>query len=243
MQIPYPCMIVDDDHLSMQVLSRLIIENCPELKLVATANTSSEAKKQYLKFLPDLIFMDIEVDEQNGFDILKEIHCEKINLRIIFITAFNQFAVEAFKANAIGYLLKPVHIEDLKKVVRKFTEDIEKDNQYDKINALIRGHHNKIRFNTRTGFILLNASEIFYCEADRNYTRIHMTYDGFETISANLSEVEKKLGRNGFWRVNRSYLVNSDYFLGLDRKQKKCFLRCNNREIQLPANPKLVINL
>lgn len=236
-------MIVDDEQEAIDYLGSLIEENCKDLQVVATAQSSAEAKKHYFKTLPDLIFMDIEVDEQNGFDILNDIYREKLKPTVVFVTAFNQYAIDAFKVNAIGYLLKPVDIVDLKNAVKRFTKDREKDIQFEKVKALIEGHHNKIRFNTRTGFILLNVREILYCEAERNYTKIHKTYDGYEMISANLSEVEKKLDGNGFWRVNRSYLVNSDYVSEVDRKQKKCLIRCHNHEIELPASLRMIKKL
>jgi two-component system LytT family response regulator len=243
MQRPYTCIIVDDEQEAIELLASLINEYCPEIQIVATVQSSAEAKKYYFKFLPDLIFMDIEVDEKNGFDILKDIYRDKLKPTVVFVTAFNQYAIDAFKANAIGYLLKPVDLDDLKHVVRKFSEEKERDIQYKKITALIEGHPNKIRFNTRAGFILLDVRDILYCEAERNYTKIYKTYNRYEMISANLLEVEKKLDGNGFWRVNRSYLVNSDYVSEVDRKQKKCIISYHNNEIEIPASPKMIRKL
>ena len=115
----------------------------------------------------------------------------------------------------------------------------ERDLQYEKILSLFN-YPSKIRFNTRTGFILLNADEIFYCEAERNYTKIHKTTGNNEIVSVNLSEVEKKLEGFDFWRVSRSFLANSNYIAEVDRKQKICKLNYNGNEVIIPASLKLV---
>jgi two-component system, LytTR family, response regulator len=193
MQQPYTCMIVDDQPDAVDYMATLIDENCPCLKVIATAASSAKAKERYLKFLPDLLFLDIEIDEQNGFGIIQDIYREKLSPYIIFVTAYNQYAIEAFKTKAIDYLLKPVDAEDLKNAVARFIQLKDNENQAGRLKELIRQLPQKIRFNTRTGFILLNSNEILYCEADRNYTKIHLSNREVELISLNLAGVTEKL--------------------------------------------------
>lgn len=239
----YTYMIVDDEPEAIDLLSALMKENCTDLKLVATAASSAEAKKQYFNTLPDLLFMDIQIDEQNGFEIINELYHKKLNPHIIFVTAFNQYAVEAFKTSAVDYLLKPVDENELKAAVEKFIKLKNTENQQAQIEKLINLFPQKIRFNTRTGFILLNSREILYCEADRNYTKIFTSREKYELVSVNLSTVEEKLPNGLFWRISRSCIVNSEHVISVDRKKKNCVLNDNFVKFELPASAKMLKRL
>jgi two-component system, LytTR family, response regulator len=232
----YTCIIIDDEQDAIDCLATLIKENCQNLKIVATATSSEEAIKKYFQKLPDLLFLDIEVDEKNGFEILNEIYRDKLKPYTVFVAAFNRFAIDAFKANALDYLMKPCNPEDLKSAVQKFIYAKEKDLQYSRIQALLAGKKQKIRFNTRTGFILLGFDEILYCEADRNYTKIFLTPENYQIVSINLAEVEKKLSASGFWRISRSTLANPEFITEINRKQKKVVLNWQNLIINLVAS-------
>jgi len=239
----YTCMIVDDEQDAIDYLATLVEENCPQLKIVATATGSGEAVKKYFRKLPDLLFLDIEVDEKNGFEILKEIYREKLKPYTVFVTAFNKYAIDAFKANALDYLMKPCNPEDLKNAVQKFFSSKEKDLQYLSIRKLISGETQKIRFNTRTGFILLHPDEIIYCEADRNYTKIYTSPEKFELVSMNLAAVERKLNSVKFWRISRSILVNSEFIKRIDRIQNKCIVEKDDSLIELTGSKSLLKKL
>lgn len=235
----FNCMIIDDEQDAIDYLSILINDNINILNIVATANNSKNAVENYFKMLPDLIFLDIEIDELDGFGILKQIYREKLKPYIIFVTAFNQYAVDAFKENAIGYLLKPVNELELKQAVKRFQDSKEADLQHDRILSLINSSK-IVRFNTRTGFIQLNSNEITHCEAERNYTKIYNVSGKAEIVSLNLAEVEKKLSEFGFWRISRSFLANPDFVHEVDRKQKVCILRYDGAEVIIPASPKMI---
>jgi DNA-binding LytR/AlgR family response regulator len=229
-------MIVDDEPDAIEYLSTLISEKCPDLKIVSKAENFQDTVNNYLKNLPELIFLDIQLGEKSGFDLVNEIHKLKQKPYIIFVTAFNQFAIDAFKANAIDYLLKPVDEEDLTNAVEKFRNLRNNENHAIQVEKLIKQFPQKIRFNTRTGFILINSDDIIYCEADRNYTKIFTSPTEFELISHNLAYVAEKLPVGKFWRVSRSHLVNSDFVVSVDRKKKNCTLLWQNQEIVLSGS-------
>ena len=239
----YTYMIVDDEPDAIDLLSVLIRENYTNLKLVATANSSADAKKMYFSNLPDLLFMDVQIDEKNGFDIIKDIYHKKLNPHIIFITAFNEYAIEAFKTNAVDYILKPVDANELNDAIEKFIRLKNSENQQNQIEKLINLLPQKIRFNTRTGFILVNTNEILYCEADRNYTKIFMSRENYELVSVNLATVEEKLPKGLFWRISRSCIVNSEHVISVDRKKKICVLNDNRGNFELPASAKMLKRL
>ncbi len=243
MQPDYTCMIVDDEQDAVEYLSTLISENCPFLKIAAIANSSDQAIRQYFKTRPDLVFMDIEVDRMNGFDIINEIYGEKQRSHFIFVTAYNRYAVEAFKTNAIGYLLKPVDRVDLIKAVDRFRNAKETELQQEKLWQFVREYSGKIRFNTTTGFILLHPEEILWCEADQNYTRIFISADKHLVVSLNLAVVEEKLPSNGYQRISRSILINTRFLSSVHRRNKTCTLLCHGKEIILPASAEMLKKL
>jgi two-component system LytT family response regulator len=239
----YTCMVVDDEQDAIDYLLSLIHENCPFLKVVATANRSADAAKKYFKTFPDLVFLDIEVDEKNGFEIIQEIYNEKWKPHIIFVTAFNRYAIEAFKANALGYLLKPVQDDDLKQVMAHFLEIKETENYYENVLKFIAGYAGKIRFNTTTGFILLQSSEILYCEADHNYTKIFTAPEKFTLVTVNLAQVEEKLNMTDFYRISRAILINSRYLTSVHRRNKTCTLHWQEKDIVLPGSEDMIKKL
>jgi two-component system, LytTR family, response regulator len=243
MQPDYTCMIVDDEQDSIDYLASLIGEHCPSLKIAATANRSSDAVKKYFKTQPDLVFMDIAVDELSGFDIISEIYSEKRKPHIIFVTCYDHYAIEAFKANALGYLLKPVSFIELIDAVKRFEGTKELELQQEKVLQLIMGHLGKVRFNTTLGFILLHPSEILYCEADLNYTKIFLSPEKFNLVSIHLALVEDKLKISGFQRISRSILINSQYLSAVNRRNKTCTLHWQNRDIVLPASTDMIKKL
>jgi two-component system LytT family response regulator len=243
MPLDFTCMIVDDEQDAVEFLTTLILENCPFLKIVATANSSEDSLKQYYKTRPDLVFMDIEVDQMNGFDIISEICVEKHSPHFIFVTGYNRYAVDAFKTNALGYLLKPVDKVDLIKVVGRFTTNKEKELQQEKIWQFIRDYSGKIRFNTLTGFILLHPEEILWCEADHNYTNIFISIEKQVLVSVNLAVVEGKLPPTGFQRISRSILINARYLASVNRQNKTCTLRWQNLEKVLSASAEMLKKL
>lgn len=243
MQPEFTCMIVDDEKDAVEFLSALIRENCPSLKIKATANRSEEAIKMYFKTQPDLIFMDIEVDSLNGFDIINEICGGKYKPHFIFVTGYNRYAVDAFKTNVLGYLLKPVDKGDLVNVVERFTLTKESELQQEKIWQFIRDYSGKIRFNTTTGFILLHPAEILWCEADHNYTTIFISTGKPVIVSVNLRVVEEKLPESGFRRISRSILINTRYLVTVHRREKTCRLKWSGGEILLNASAEMLKNL
>lgn len=239
----YTCMLVDDEQDAIDFLSGIIRELFPELTIVGTANQSGDAIRKYHKLLPDLVFMDIEVDELNGFDIINEIFSEKRNPYLIFVTGYNHYAIEAFKTNSLGYLLKPVNNEDLIRAVNRFKALKELKTEHDHLWNFIRDYSGKIRFNTTTGFHLFHPSDIFYCEADRNYTHIFISPEKSVLVSLNLAAVEDLLNSGDFIRISRSLLINTRYLTSVNRRSKSCSLLWQDKEIVLTGSEEMIRKL
>ena len=239
----YSCMIVDDEQDAIGYLSTLIHENCPFLHIEATATTSADAILQYYKTRPDLVFMDIEIDRRNGFDILNEICGEKCKSHFVFATGYDRYAVEAFKTNALGYLLKPVDRQDLVKVVDRFIQTRETEFQQEKFWQFVRDFSGKLRFNTSTGFVLVNPAEILWCEADHKYTNIFISPENPLLVAVNLAVVQEKLPDIGFKRISRSILINDRYLASVHRRNKTCTLLFNGQEIVLQGSADMLKKL
>jgi len=226
-------IIVDDEPEAIEYLSTLLKEEAPEITITATAKSTDEAINKAFRKHPDIIFLDINLGIKNGFDVIKELEQDNHVPYIIFITAYEKYAVEAFKTNASAYLLKPVDPEDLKFAVEQFKKQREKDTLQRDIRNMASHFHPKIRLNTRTGFILLPPEEIIYCESDGNYTRLHLKDQSQKIVSLNLTTLLKHIANPKFKRISRFYIINEDYLVEVDRVKQECFLTVNGLSIAL----------
>lgn len=211
-------IIVDDSSTSRITLENFLIKKFSDkYEIVSICEDADSAKKAIKAKKPHLVFLDIEMPNKNGFELLEEI--KSINFEIIFTTSHTDYAVKAIKANALDYLIKPINIKDLSLAIRKFeNKKIIKENS-NKIepkpsNKLIK----KIAFSTDTGYEFINANSILFCEANSNYCRI-FSVDGREILLAKtLKNIEEQLVQtNLFHRIHKSYLVNLNYILRLNK--------------------------
>ena len=227
-------MLVDDEQVAIDYLGSLLAEHHPGLEVVGSAVSSAEALEKYHNTLPELLFLDVQIDDKSGFEILSEIHKKGKDPYVIFVTAWDSYAVEAFRQNALDYLLKPVTPVDLKRAVQKFIISREKDEPYRSIRNFMEQAQKKIRFNTREGFILFSPDEILCCEASQNYTKIITINDHSEIISMNLGKIEEILTPPVFWRISKSHVVNTKYLTKVDRKRRECILSYGETKLRLP---------
>jgi len=215
-------IIVDDEFNAREFLEKLLIRYFPE-KFVVLAKCESveEAKIVIEKFNPELVFLDIQMPNKNGFQLLKEV--EAINFDVIFTTAYSDFAIEAIRCSALDYLLKPINYIDLKTTVKKYEEKLDKASQQKKMLLLIENldtggsQFNKIALPVESGFEMVKINSILYCEADSNYCKV-VCLDGKKIIlSKTLKYVEELLPETIFHRIHKSYLVNLNYINRFDK--------------------------
>lgn len=195
--------------------SKLIKQVCPEVTIIAEANNVETAIKVIETYLPDLIFLDIELPDGTGFDLLHKI--KHLTVKVIFITAFQQYALDAFRFSAIDYIMKPIDAMLLKEAVSRAQISINKEDLELKINTLLTNierpnYLKKIIIKTSDKIFSINTQDIIYCEADRNYTFFYLI-DGQKIIASNtLKEYDKLLNLQGFFRSHQSFLINMIYF-------------------------------
>lgn len=233
----YRFLIVDDEDKAREVVSRLLQRIEPGCH-ISEANSVEQGIKNYTECQPDLVFLDIEMPHKNGFELIHELILMGESPNVVFVTAFNQYAIKAIKASALDYLLKPIDENDLKQCIKRAQLIANKDKEDGKLVDLIN-HLNinkRLKVNTRTGFEVIRQDDILYCEADGNYTNIYLTNQEKLTTATTLGLIEDQLISDLFFRVSRSILINLDYLKSVNRKDKICLLQIDEECIALPLS-------
>lgn len=204
-------ILIDDEPLAVEVLGNDLKNYCPNIEIVAKCHSAKEGLKAIKEHKPDLIFLDIEMPWMNGFEMLEVI--ENIDFDVIFTTAYDQFAVQAFRISAIDYLLKPIDKDDLIIAVNKVGEKKEPHMSKQHLDVLMQnmapsGEHQRVALPSKNGFEFVLMQDILYCEADGNYTYFYMVDKKKRLISRPMKEVEKMLNDPSFCRIHNSYLIN-----------------------------------
>ncbi len=206
-------VIVDDEQLAIESLQWEIENFSQDVKVVETFTNPKEAVSgiNYLK--PDLVFLDIEMPEIDGFQLLQLLDYK--NFDLIITTAYNQYAIQAFKANAIDYLLKPVDPDDLiqavEKVKKRHGSDFATKNIETVLNKFVKNNleqHKKVPLPLNQKIIFVNPDDILYCKSDGSYTTVFMRNGDDYLVSKSIGYIEDLLPKNQFIRIHKSYIVN-----------------------------------
>ena len=227
-------IIVDDESRAIDLLKNLL-KDYPEIEIIATANDFDSGYHAVLKHEPELLFLDIQMPQKSGIELAKTLMHSCLQPTIVFVTAYDQYAIEALKQAAYDYILKPINRIELKETILRYKikkQDETVLNRLDQISEKLK-HGEKIRFNTRTGYIMISPDKIAYCQSDGNYTDIFRTSGKKETITCNIGSLEKILPAYGFLRVSRFNIINLSYVTRVDRKTKTCELSANGTILKL----------
>ena len=217
-----PVLIIDDNPLLREILSDLIEDNHSELELVGTAANGTEAVQLIQLRQPDLVFLDVEMPDMTGFEVLQRL--ENIDFQVIFVTAHQHYAINAIRFNALDYLVKPVDPTELKQAVKRF--HLRKSNkQKEQIKlALVNlqqeePQQQRLFIPSQEGGEYLQLANILFLEGNRNYTIIHRT-NGRRIIAAKtLAYFEDILSDKAFFRIHRSFLLNRSQLKGWEGEQ------------------------
>ena len=207
-------IIIDDELSGREVLKKLVQLNCPEVTVVNTLNAIETGLQSINEDKPDLVFLDIQMPNASGFDLLNQI--DKIDFEIIFVTAHDSFAIRAFKYAAVDYLLKPIKVTELIDAVKRADERIKNNQTQDNVKFMLEKVspvkkvflNNKILLPTLGGYNIIEVSDISYCKSESNYTRFHFADGKNLVVSKTLKEFESILLENNFFRIHRSYIIN-----------------------------------
>lgn len=205
-------IIIDDEVKARETILNMLAAYCPDVEVIATAGSVSEGEEILSLHHPDLVLLDIKMADGTGFDLLKRL--DKINFFVIFVTAFEEFAIRAFKFSALDYILKPLDPDELSNAVIKAKEKIEKESMSVKLDALFQNlgalskDTKKIVLKTTANVHIVNLKDIIRCESEKNYTHF-FTSEGEEiTVSKTLKEFNELLIDYSFYRVHQSHLIN-----------------------------------
>ena len=207
-------IIIDDEPRGRDTLKILLNKYCPEVSVTGEAGSVVEGFKLINKEAPDVVFLDIEMPGNNGFDLLEMFN--SIPFKVIFTTAYDKYAIKAIKYSALDYLLKPIDIDELKEAVSRIETNNRKDIGQAKYEALLNNiksenKRKKVAIPDLEGLIFVFIDEIVRCESDSNYTYIYLINKKKITASRTLGDFEELFSEENFFRVHRSHLINLDH--------------------------------
>lgn len=209
-------IIIDDEQNNVDNLNILLQQHCPQIFVVATALNAYDGEKIILQHNPQLVFLDIQMPGKSGFELLKSLN--NYSFEIIFVTAYDQYGIQAIKFAAIDYLLKPINIEELKLAVHKTVEKSAQKQQNLQLENLIRliqqkqhKETHKIALQTFKEIRFVEAEKIIRCESSNNYTTFFLENEEKILTSKPIFEYEEILQDYGFIRCHQSHLVNKKY--------------------------------
>jgi len=212
-------VIIDDEEKSRKLLRNLVNDYCPQIEVVELAESVETGVECIRRTKPDLIFLDIEMPDGNGFDLLEKI--DDIKVEVIFTTAYDRYAIQAIHFSALDYLLKPINVDELKnavqKVDKKIRENVEKQSVNQSLQVLLennkaQANYKKIGLPTQSGINFVLIKDIVMCKAEGNYSIIFLAgKTQQEIVSRTLKDFEDMLKEFNFFRVHRSYLINLNH--------------------------------
>lgn len=212
-------IIIDDEPDSVRLLQLQVAQTCQQVEVIATYNSSVKALEKIETLQPDLLFLDIEMPVINGFELLNKIL--HLNFSVIFITAYNQYALKAFGFNALDYLVKPIDTIDLIEAVTKAEEKIKPTStQLSLVQRQMRGEiATKIAIPGQNGVSFIELNEIVFVEASNNYSKLILTDKRIFSVSKTLNYVQNVLEESHFLRVHRQYIINLNHVKQFNRNE------------------------
>lgn len=207
-------IIIDDEKKCISLLQQLLQQASPDVEIVATACSPEEGIKLIRKHNPNIVFLDIEMPNKNGFEVLDA--TRDVQYEVIFTTAYQQYAINAIRFAALDYLLKPIDADELAQAVHRYKAKHKNDQQLQQFDLLFNNLKNltqpytKLSIATTDGIIFINISDILYIEAAGSYTKFFLKNNDTVLTSKNLKEFEEMLQQQFFFRTHHSYIINTN---------------------------------
>lgn len=222
--------LVDDEENARLLLRSMLNEYHPELEIVAEACNVMEAIKCIHQFQPEVIFLDIEMPGHSGLELIEFFDKEKFQCDIVFVTAYAEFAINAFEQSATDYLLKPIRKEKLDRTVEKL-----KEKHLISRPQIIQqqGIKDKVALQSSEGITLIDPDDIIYLKADGSYTHFFLTDQRKLTVAKSLNEFVKLESKGFLLRVHRSYMININRIQKVMKLEKGTLVMQNNEEISI----------
>lgn len=231
-------ILIDDEPNCLKVLEWELQNSAPNVEIVALCNSGKEGLKAIQQHKPDVVFLDVDMPYMNGFEMLELL--PDIDFEVVFTTAHDEYAVRAFKINAIDYLLKPIDEDELKAAIAKVEEKQKVKGKSKNVISddprknIIR----KIALPTFEGLVFVEVDQIIYCQSDNNYTKIFLKQEKDLFISKTLKELEELLGNYHFYRVHNSFVVNLNEIKNYVKADGGYLVMCNDDKVRVSRSKK-----
>jgi len=235
-------IIIDDEPNARENLKFLIEKYCKNIQILGEANSVETALELIQSLKPDVIFLDITLGTESGFDLLNRL--ENINFEIIFVTASDQFALNAIKFSALEYLLKPILVSDLLQAIQKLEKKLSQkvDTDFSVILDILKKPKNqdiRIVIPCMDGLEVIAISSILYCESDGEYTHIYLNNKTKIMSSYNIGEYESMFDDYSFFRIHHSYLVNKNYIKKYLKTDGSSVIMTNEKTLPISRRKKI----
>lgn len=236
-------LIVDDEPEARKLLKSLLSE-INHVKVVGEADSAENALYKIVEHYPNLVFMDINMPGKTGMELVELMHSRNVDVPIVFVSAYEKYAIKAIQNQVYDFLLKPVDPEDLKAMVEKHKRLKKKDlpGKLMEVLGSIK-ESTKIRINSRHSYILINPDEIVYCDAEDGYTNLYLITGKKEVSNTSLTQVEKKVEKRNFYRLGRSLLVNLDHVRSISKATDSVLLQYKEHRWEVFASHKSIKEL
>jgi two-component system, LytTR family, response regulator len=238
-------LITDNETEIRNGIKQLVAAYCPEITVVEEATGVKEGLQKINSFQPDILLLDVEMDDGTGFDLLQQVQYP--GFQLIFATAHDKYAIDAFRFSAIDFLLKPVDPEALQASIQKAIQSIKAKGMQQQIQVLLQqlsgkpGDEKRIVLKDLDNVYFLKVADIVYCMAEGTYTKFFVDNISPITVSKNLKEYENILEPIGFLRTHHSYLVNPEKIVRYDKKDGGALVLQNGDEVPISKRKKDII--
>lgn len=235
-------VIIDNEQPVRSSLSRMIEKYCPSVSSIEEAVGVESGIELIKQSNPDIVFLDMEMDDGTGVDLLKRIG--SFSFQLIFITAHEKYALDAIKMSAIDFLLKPIVVEDLLVCIKKASKNIQNQNLQLQIQVLkdslasLKSNDEKIVLKDSESIHFVRLNDIVYCEADGPYTTFYLINKEKIVISKSLKEFDDVLESRGFFRTHKSYLANISKIVRFDKQEGGTLIMDNGMQVPVSQRKK-----
>lgn len=234
-------LIIDDEAPARELLAGILENYCHRTELIGFADGVQNGLKAIKSLKPDLVLLDVNLEDGNAFDLLREFN--EIPFALIFVTAYENYALNAFRFSAVDYIMKPVNIDDLVKAVQKAADKLEQaslglklKNFFDNLNS--KPEDKKIVLKTQESIHIVKLSDIIRCEADHNYCTFYFVNGKKIVVSRNLGEFEEMLNGLFFFRTHQSHLININHILSFEKNEGGYLKMADNSSVPVSKRKK-----